>query len=504
MNLPMARALFMDALYQVLDNKVFRILGGLCLFMVLCTFAIGARSEELVILFGWVRIPYRDIFAFFDMPFPGLELAGQLVVQSLQKIFVDFAAGVLGIFLAVAATAFFVPRLLEKGAADTVFSKPVSRLTLLLSRYVAGLLFVALLAVLLVGGMHVGFLVGSGYSDPGFLWSALTLVYVFGVLHGVSLLVGVFTRSTVAAILVTMLFWTFNGCVHTGWSAKEASQDIQARREAAASERPAARKDAPEQPDDGQPPQATGTPESEEEDPRWMRALITTLDVLHYTLPKTADATLIAQKLRHQIKYKGYELLEEATGLQIQAPPAGFTRQGTAADLDGKGVVWLPAGGEDGRSITLRRQPAQRRAGASDAIRAEVASRPGASAITTSNKRIAGKNTIRLEWTEETAERTRRHRIDIFRAGPSDYLLEVVGEPEWFEDPLRAKPVEEFIELIAFGKGPNSDNPMEYYDYRFGWTAPLKYNIFFSIGSTLAFLLVVLGLAWWRLEHVDF
>jgi len=37
-----------------------------------------------------------------------------------------------------------------KGAADTVLSKPVSRLALMLSRYLAGLLFVAILALLLV------------------------------------------------------------------------------------------------------------------------------------------------------------------------------------------------------------------------------------------------------------------------------------------------------------------------------------------------------------------
>jgi len=221
MNRQVVTALFLDALYQVLDNKVFRILAVVVLALVGSTFLVGAREDSLVLLFGWKEVFYEDIFAFFNMPYPGVEGAGEILVQRVQQILIDGLAGSLGIMFAVAATAFFVPRMLEKGAADTLFSKPVSRFALLLSRYLAGLLFVALLAIVLVGGMQIGFMLNSGYSDPGFLWSIATLIYVFGLLHGVSILVGVVTRSTVASILLTLFFMIFTSCVHRGWQGKE-------------------------------------------------------------------------------------------------------------------------------------------------------------------------------------------------------------------------------------------------------------------------------------------
>ena len=176
-------ALFLDALYQVLDNKVFRILAVMVVGLVAATFLIGAREDGLVLAFGLERLAYEDIFRFFGLPYPGSEGAGEMLVQNVQALVLELFAGAFGIMFAIAATAFFVPRMLEKGAADTLFSKPVSRGMLLFARYLAGLLFVAVLSITLVGGMQVGFLVSSGYSDPGFLWSIVTLTYAFAMLR---------------------------------------------------------------------------------------------------------------------------------------------------------------------------------------------------------------------------------------------------------------------------------------------------------------------------------
>ena len=52
MNSNALRALGRDAIYQVLDNWVFRILFVLGSALVLCTFLIGFREEEITLLFG--------------------------------------------------------------------------------------------------------------------------------------------------------------------------------------------------------------------------------------------------------------------------------------------------------------------------------------------------------------------------------------------------------------------------------------------------------------------
>ena len=46
--------------------------------------------------------------------------------------------------------------------------------------------------------------------------------------------------------------------------------------------------------------------------------------------------------------------------------------------------------------------------------------------------------------------------------------------------------------------------PDRWYEKVFTWDAELKYNIFFSIGSSLAFIVAMLSLAWLRLRTIDF
>ena len=46
--------------------------------------------------------------------------------------------------------------------------------------------------------------------------------------------------------------------------------------------------------------------------------------------------------------------------------------------------------------------------------------------------------------------------------------------------------------------------PMQWYEDEFGWNAPLKFNAFFSIATSLAFALACLGFAAVRLSRYDF
>lgn len=505
MNRQVVTALFWDALYQVLDNRVFRILASLVVLFVALTFVIGAREDSLVLLFGWKEIRYEEIFRFFDMPYRGQEGAGEILIQSVQSLLVDGLAGTLGIMFAVAATAFFVPRMLEKGAADTLFSKPVGRVTLLLSRYTAGLIFVALLATTLVGGMHLGFLLNSGYSDPGVLWSIVTLVYVFGLLHGVSILVGVLTRSTVAAILITLMFSVLTGCVHNGWRMKEmfvsdaASgrflDDAALEARAEASEALAAGDEG-----DGDLPAVI----EEEEDEFWQDLLLGTLDVVHYVLPKTSDASVIAKKMRDDWERRYVELWDEAGGLLVAAAPEGWTRTGEAGELDGQGVVWSPPEGTG--SVRLSRRPlaGTNRIQAARDLKKELGKRDGVGEIESDRGNVANTASSKVIWNETADGVTRRHRRNYFMGGSQLYALEIEGEPEWYADEATEDVVQEFARGITFNAGENATDPFQRFQRRLAWDAPWPYNIWFSILSSLAFLAVVMGFAAWRLARIDF
>ncbi len=225
MNTIQAQALVKDSIYQILDNWVFRILAVLALIPILFTFLVGFHEDEIVLLFGLKRWSYGGLLSAFDMGGQGLgqDMRG-MAIEALLQIILDFLAGSIGLILCIAATAFFVPRMIEKGAADVLFHKPLSRLTLFLSRYVGGLLFVLLLVTFTGVGIYLGLLLVSNHNDPAILYAILGVTYTFGIVHSVSMLVAVVTRSTVASILLSILFFFGNGCIHNIWVFKEQVQ----------------------------------------------------------------------------------------------------------------------------------------------------------------------------------------------------------------------------------------------------------------------------------------
>ncbi|MEZ5980592.1 MAG: ABC transporter permease [Planctomycetota bacterium] len=221
------RALVRDAYLQVADNLVFRILLVIVLVLVLLTFAVGFKEDRVDFLFGLMSTSYSKFLGTMGFLFPvvGGTSPRDAIVEGFQSLFTQAIAGSFGVFIAVVATGFFVPRMLEKGAADTLFSKPVSRGLLVISRYFASVLFVGLLSVVLVGGMYAGFAVSSGYTNPRFLWSAPMLIYLFAILAAFSTFFGALTRSSVATLLLTIVSWIGLSGVHNIWMFMDYAQE---------------------------------------------------------------------------------------------------------------------------------------------------------------------------------------------------------------------------------------------------------------------------------------
>lgn len=506
------RALFKDALYQVLDNRVFRLLAVLTLVLVLPTFLIAAKEDSVVLLFGWKEYYYENIFAFFNMPFPGKEDANETLIQFIQLALVDRFVGTFGIMFSVAATAFFVPRMIEKGSADMLFSKPVSRFALMFSRHLAGLIFVALLSTILVGGMHLGFMTQSGYSDPGFLWSIFTLIYLFAILHTVSVVVGVFTRSTVAAILLTLMFMAFNGCVHIGWTIKEMAHD---------------RIDLEEITNDQ-------VDEAEEFDALADFAT-TTLNVLHYTLPKTSDAERFGQMLRRSVEPTSPEFKDVEVGIRAGYFPAGFERAGDSI-LDDE-VTWklqtesgpveisLQAYPKD--QIELPDLPRLRSANMAEVLAEARLAEVRGDELVPSNSiresrtdysrwireegfneiddRISGARILQLEWLGSEDGTLRDHVAWYFGWNQYAFRIDFAGPEFWRSNAENGRELQGILGAIRFEDLDfERIDPKAWYSSKFGWSAPLKFNAWFSLGSTLAFVLILFGLGMWKLKRIDF
>ncbi len=115
----------------------------------------------------------------------------------------------LATILAIISTAGIFPDLMTSGSIDLFVSKPISRLRLFITEYAAGLLFVALQVAIFSTACFLVIGLRGGVWEPGLFLAVPIVVCFFSYLFSVSTLLGVVTRSTVAALLLTLLFWFF-------------------------------------------------------------------------------------------------------------------------------------------------------------------------------------------------------------------------------------------------------------------------------------------------------
>jgi ABC-type transport system involved in multi-copper enzyme maturation permease subunit len=150
----------------------------------------------------------------------GAKLFGQSVEIGERSIDVNqvvlgFESGfsgvlyLIGTFLALFATAHLVPRLQEKGTIDLYLSRPVGRVTLLLSRYASGVLLAAANLVYLIGALWAIVVWKTHVLHPRFLLSGAVILFAFAALLAFAFLVGVVTSSTGVSLMATYALFFF-------------------------------------------------------------------------------------------------------------------------------------------------------------------------------------------------------------------------------------------------------------------------------------------------------
>ena len=136
-----------------------------------------------------------------------LELGSTRI--DLDRLVLGFESGfsaflfVVATFLAVFATAHLVPRLQEKGTIDLYLSRPVGRVPLLLSRYLAGLLLAGANVAYLIGSVWAIVAWKTGVVHLRFLLSGAVILLAIAVLLAFAFLAGVVTSSTGVSIMGT-------------------------------------------------------------------------------------------------------------------------------------------------------------------------------------------------------------------------------------------------------------------------------------------------------------
>lgn len=207
MILTQTKAIFLDAYRELNAKKLFwvtMLLSGL----VVGVFAILGINERGVTIFT------------YTMELPGATtdfISREVFYKSLFStlgvgIWLTWIATILGLI----STAPLVPDFVASGSVELTLSKPISRARIFLTKLLTGLLFMALQVSVFTGASFLVIGLRAGVWEPGLFWAIPIVVAFFSYLYCVCALVGLLTRSTIAALLLTILFWFFLFLLNSG------------------------------------------------------------------------------------------------------------------------------------------------------------------------------------------------------------------------------------------------------------------------------------------------
>jgi ABC-type transport system involved in multi-copper enzyme maturation permease subunit len=223
--------------------------------------------------------PHEIVF-FFVLPAPIWQEPISTYVQFWENTLINTMGAAVALLISTIITAFFIPNMLRKGTVDMLIVKPISRWTLLLYKYIGGMTFMFLNAVVVVVGVWLVLGLRTHLWGTGFLLSIATLTFQFAVYYAVSTLFAVLSRSAIVSILMACLTWfVFNLLIGYGYQIVDATRKV---REIANMQM-----------------EATGQEMTEEEQPPekvlpdWA---YTTADILHFATPHLKDLDALTSK----------------------------------------------------------------------------------------------------------------------------------------------------------------------------------------------------------------
>jgi ABC-type transport system involved in multi-copper enzyme maturation permease subunit len=186
-------AIFLDSYRELNARRMFWIVLLLSALAIGGFAAVGVTDHNLRVL--WWDLPS------FGMP-PQIFYK-QLFSSVVVRFWLAWAATI----LALISTASIFPDFVAGGSIDLFLSKPITRVRLFFTKYFAALLFVFLqVSVFCIVGYFILGMRGH-FWRPAIFWAIPIILCFFSYLFSVCVLIGIATRSTLTALLLTILFW---------------------------------------------------------------------------------------------------------------------------------------------------------------------------------------------------------------------------------------------------------------------------------------------------------
>ncbi len=191
-------ALIVDAYRELNSRKLFWVTIALSL---VCAAALGSVGidEKGVSVLAW-RLPF-EVFNTNFVP------RSAFYKSLFEAVGFNFWLSWAAMILAMISTASIIPDFVSSGSIELLLSKPISRLRLFLSKYLVGVAFVGLqVAIFCTAAFLIVGARGGGWVWP-FFWAAPLAMLFFSYLFCISAIIGLLTRSSIAAVIVAGLFW---------------------------------------------------------------------------------------------------------------------------------------------------------------------------------------------------------------------------------------------------------------------------------------------------------
>ncbi|MGE9271466.1 MAG: hypothetical protein ACQKBU_11740 [Verrucomicrobiales bacterium] len=193
-------AVMMDALRLLRARVLFWITLGISAFAALIYLSIGFNESGISVLFGLRTVENEFLVA-------GSVYAEQFYLAIFGMFIVNVWLSWIAIILALISCAPVFPEFSQEGSAGAALCKPISRWRLFSYKYLTGLLFAALQTTVFCIIVFFALKLRLGHWNPSVFWAVPLIVIMFSYIWAVTTLVGIKTKSVMAAVLASIAFW---------------------------------------------------------------------------------------------------------------------------------------------------------------------------------------------------------------------------------------------------------------------------------------------------------
>ncbi len=193
-------AMLVDTYRELASRRLFWLSIALSALVVLSFALVGINERGMTVLGYTLEIPFLN---------STVLQPGEFYKLAFYAMGVRFWLAWLACLLALVSSAGLFPELVSSGTVETLLSRPVPRHRLYLFKFLGGIAFTSLQVTVFCAASFLVIGIRGGAWEPGLFLAVPMVTLLYSYLFAMCALIGTVTRSGIAALLLTVLFWGF-------------------------------------------------------------------------------------------------------------------------------------------------------------------------------------------------------------------------------------------------------------------------------------------------------